>query len=202
MSYVFGLYVVSLDSGVKGSRAIRRLRSKVGRCIGQSVRHIGFFWNRALCITIVAFCEASFVVRKEAGPLIVPSMICAVNREQEGGEGRCRRCMQAASDWVPRNDRILFLGSCRMTRPWTMAHRLLSANGVSIRYCDWLYSGFVSISVIFLAEMSTSLFAAGIGVREWIPSRVRCLELGENCMFHVDTCSRYFWAAFRSSQPW
>ena len=69
---------------------------------------------------------------------MVPSIICAVNREQEGGGGRCRRCMQAASDWVPSSDLIAFWGSCRTTRPWTLAQRLLSANGELTRYCDRL----------------------------------------------------------------
>ena len=118
---------------------------------------------------------------------MVPSMICAVSREQDGGGSRCRRCMQAATDWVSRNDRVLFLGSCRVTRPWTMAQRLLSANGVSTRCFDRLYSGLVGLALVFPAKMSTIVFAVDFGVREWVPSRVRCLELEENCMFQVST---------------
>jgi hypothetical protein len=118
---------------------------------------------------------------------MVPSMICSVSREQYGGGGRCRRCMQAATDWVSRNDRVLFLGSCRVTRPWTMAQRLLSANGVSTRCFDRLYSGLVGLALVFPAKMSTIVFAVDFGVREWVPSRVRCLELEENCMFQVST---------------
>lgn len=37
---------------------------------------------------------------------MVPLRMCAVNRELEGGDGRCRLCMHAASDWVPMMDRV------------------------------------------------------------------------------------------------
>ena len=111
------IFLVSECSLLGGSRAYRRLRSNLAKCMGQSVRHVGFLHNREVCITIVAWGEASFVVRKEAAPSIVPSKIFAVSREQEGGEGRCRRSIQAASDWVPSSDRILFLGSWTITRP-------------------------------------------------------------------------------------
>ena len=60
------VFVGSFSSEFGGSRAVSRLRSKLARCIGQSVRHIGFLCNREVCITIVACGEASFVVRKEA----------------------------------------------------------------------------------------------------------------------------------------
>ena len=90
---------VSLNSEFGGSRAVSRLRSKLARCIGQSVRQIGFFRNREACITTVACCETRLVVRKDAGPSMVPSMICAVNREQEGG-GRSLPSLHAGCKWL------------------------------------------------------------------------------------------------------
>lgn len=57
------LLVVS-DSYVLGrSKSIMRLRSEVARCIVQSVRHVGFLRNREVCITMVAWGEAIFVVK-------------------------------------------------------------------------------------------------------------------------------------------
>ena len=111
------VFLVSEGSLFGGSKVSRRLRSKLAKCMGQSVRHVGFLQKRELCITIVAWGEASFVVRNEAAPSTVPCGIFAVSREQEGTGGRCRRCMQAASDWVPGSERILVLGSWTMTAP-------------------------------------------------------------------------------------
>lgn len=45
-----------------------------------------------------------------------------------------------------------------------MAHRVLSANGEPTMYCDRLCSGLGGVSVIFLAYVSTIVFAAGMGV--------------------------------------